>query len=70
MTAHAPAGTGGADKGVTMRTVFAGLGRFLDRWAMRRYQRAGQHDADRLREGDERIQMAREGRLGGRYPGA
>jgi len=50
--------------------VFTGLRHFLDRWAMRRYQRAGQHDSGQLRDGEERIQMAREGRLGGRYPGA
>ena len=51
-----------------MRRVFTGLRHFLDRWAMRRYQRAGQHDSDLLRDGEERIQLAREGRLGGRLP--
>ena len=53
-----------------MRTLVTGLRQLLDRWAMRRYQRAAQREADAVRDGEERLQLAREGRLGGRHPDA
>lgn len=53
-----------------MRKLVTGLRRLLDRWSMRRYQRAAQHDADTIRDGEERLRLAREGRLGGRHPSA
>ena len=53
-----------------MRKLVRGLAQLLDRWAMRRYQRAAQRDADTVRDGEERLQLAREGLLKGRQPGA
>ena len=52
-----------------MRKLDRGLGQLLDRWAMRRYQRAAQRDADAVSDSEERLNMAREGRLGGPHPG-
>ncbi len=58
-----------AERGSTVRKLITGLSRLLDRWAMRRYQRSAQRDADTVRDGEERLNMAREGRLGGPHPG-
>ena len=52
-----------------MRKLGTGLSRLLDRWAMSRYQRAAQRETDAVRDGEERLNMAREGRLGGPHPG-
>ena len=57
------------ERGSTVRKLVRGLGQLLDRWAMRRYQRAAQRDATTVRDGEERLNMAREGRIGGPHPG-
>jgi hypothetical protein len=44
-----------------MGKIVEGLRRAFDRWSMSRYQRARQRDARQVRNGQERLDRAREG---------
>jgi hypothetical protein len=44
-----------------MRRIVEGLQRALHRWSMTRYQRGRQRDARLTRDGQERLDRAREG---------